>query len=132
MKNISSLLLCFCFSCCAAPISGEAPVILHDLWGLKEINGKNIIPGEGVILELFPKKGTFLFTANQETFQGQFQANSTRIKFSSIKSLPTSSLPLASEFSTTLPKARRWTLEKGHLHLYDRKNQLLARFIKAD
>lgn len=121
------------FSSCQSFQADESTMRLHDIWGLQQLNGKQIDSRtQGAILELYVAKQSFLLSANQKSFQGKFRAGKSQISFSKITpALSTTSLAQETELIDALKKAKRWEFEKRHLILYG-KEKVLARFVKMD
>lgn len=137
MKNINlNLVVLFggillLFSC--RPIaSSEAPDRLHDIWGLKELDGKKINPAAGAVLELNIAQKQFLLSVNAKTYQGKFLADSSRMAFSKIKPALDKATPaFEKNLIQVLKKTDRWAFARRMLLLY-RQEKVVARFIKMD
>jgi len=121
------------FSSCQSFQADESTMRLHDIWGLKQLNGKKIdVKTQGAVLELYVAKQNFLLSVNQKSYRGKFQAGKSQIAFSKITpALNKASSPQEKELLETLKKAKRWEFEKLHLTLYA-KEKIIARFVKMD
>lgn len=136
MKNINlSFLLFFGFLlllACRPIASTEAPDRLHDIWGLKELEGEKIYPAAGAVLELNIAKQQFFLSVNAKTYRGKFLADSSRVAFSKINpALDKNASAFEKELMQVLKRADHWTFADNMLLLY-RKDQVVARFIKMD
>ena len=109
---------------------------LHDIWVLKELNGKNLTvsdyPREAPRMELNTKEGKVLGNSGCNNFFGSFSSQGEKITFSDLGSTKMfCEKSVETEFFEALAKAQRFQVKDLHLLLY-KDEVLIASFLKVD